>query len=180
MIPQPNDHRWHAVTVFGLGHLRPAPGTWGSLPPVAIAGVLILLGLGPAEAPILYHSVLVAILLASSAACIVFGDWAESWYGKKDPGWVVADETAGQCIALFALPIAAPVFGPDTSLFAELWPLAFSLAIAFLSFRIFDIIKPPPANATQALPAGWGVLIDDLFAGVYALVATQVILAIVM
>jgi len=171
MIPKPNDHRWLAVTVFGLGHMRPASGTWGSLPPVAIAGILIIVGLGPAEAPLLYHSVLIAILLASSAACVVYGEWAEAWFGKKDPGHVVADETAGQCIALFMLPIAAP---PLTA--AGLLPLACALGVAFVSFRLFDIFKPPPADALQALPAGWGVLIDDLFAGVYALIATQVIL----
>lgn len=166
MIPRPTDFRWHAVTVMGLGHLRPAPGSWGSLPPVAVAGVLILAGLGPAEHPLVYHAVLAAILVASSAACVVFGEWAEAWYGKKDPGWVVADETAGQCIALVALPVAAG---------AGLWPLLFALAVAFLTFRLFDIFKPPPANALQKLAGGWGVLIDDLFAGFYALIATQVI-----
>lgn len=180
MIPAPRDHRWHAVTVFGLGHLRPAPGTWGSLPPVALAGVLILLGLGPQENPLIYHAILAAVCLASCAACVVFGEWAESWYGKKDPGWVVADETAGQCIALIALPVAAPVFGGDASLIATLWPLAFALAVSFLAFRVFDILKPPPANGLQKLPAGWGVLIDDLFAGGYALIATQVICWLVL
>ena len=169
MIPQFNDHRWHAVTVFGLGHLRPAPGTWGSLPPVIVAGAMVLLGLGPAESPVVYHAVLAAMLVVSSAACVVYGEWAESWYGKKDPGWVVADETAGQCIALVALPVAIPT----AFTVAGIWPLAFALAVAFLSFRLFDIFKPPPANALQRLPGGWGVLVDDLFAGVYAFVATQ-------
>ena len=176
MIPQPHDHRWHAVTVFGLGHLRPAPGTWGSLPPVALAGVLILIGLGPHENPLVYYAVLALVCIASSAACVVFGEWAEAHYGKKDPGWVVADETAGQCIALIALPVAAPA----VFTVAALWPIALALAVSFLAFRFFDILKPPPANATQALPAGWGVLIDDLFAGGYALIATQVVCLLVL
>jgi phosphatidylglycerophosphatase A len=176
MIPAPHDHRWHAVTVFGLGHLRPAPGTWGSLPPVALAGVLILLGLGPQENPLVYHAVLAAVCVASSAACVVFGEWAEAYYGKKDPGWVVADETAGQCIALIALPVAVPA----AFTVAGLWPLAFALAVSFLAFRVFDILKPPPANGLQRLPGGWGVLIDDLFAGAYALIATRVICLVVL
>ena len=170
MIPAPHDHRWHAVTVFGLGHLRPAPGTWGSLPPVALAGILVLAGFGPQDNPLVYHAVLAAVCLAASAACVVFGEWAEAHYGKKDPGWVVADETAGQCITLAMLPVASPL-AADGGLFH----LAFVLAVAFLSFRFFDILKPPPANGLQKLPGGWGVLIDDLFAGAYALAATQVI-----
>lgn len=166
MIPNRTDPRWLALTTLGLGHLRPAPGSWGSLPPVAIAGGMILLGLGPAEAPILYHTVLIAILLAASGACVVFGEWGEAWYGKKDPGWIVADETAGQCIPLIALPLAAG---------SGMCTVAAALAVAFLSFRAFDILKPPPAFALQKLPGGWGVLVDDLAAGFYALVATQLV-----
>ncbi len=166
MIPRPKDHRWHAVTVLGLGHLRPAPGTWGSLPPVALAGLLVLAGLGPAEHPLIYHAFLLATLLAASAACVLFGEWAEAYYGKKDPGWVVADETAGQTVALIALPVAA----------SDGLPMLITiLAVAFLSFRLMDIIKPQPADRLQKIPAGWGVLLDDLAAGFYALVATQLI-----
>ncbi len=180
MIPAPHDHRWHAVTVFGLGHLRPAPGTWGSLPPVAPPGGLIRIGLGALGNPPVNKAVEAPVCLASSGACVVFGEWAEAYYGKKDPGWVVADETAGQCIALIALPVAAPVFGGDASFIVTLWPLAFALAVSFLAFRFFDILKPPPAGGLQKLPGGWGVLIDDLFAGGYALIATQVICLIAL
>jgi phosphatidylglycerophosphatase A len=171
MIPNASDPRWHAVTVGGLGHLRPAPGTWGSLPPVIVAGLLIAVGLGPAESPWVYHLVIVLLGLAGSGACIAFGEWAESWYGKKDPGWVVADETAGQCVALLALPVAA---GDGT------WTVLLALLIAFLAFRLFDIAKPPPAGGLQKIPGGWGVLIDDLIAGVYALIATQVVCVLLL
>lgn len=166
MIPNRTDPRWLALTTLGLGHLRPAPGSWGSLPPVAIAGAMILLGLGPAEAPILYNAVLIAILLGAAGACVAFGEWGEAWYGRKDPGWIVADETAGQCLPLLALPLAAG---------AGVGSMTLMLAVAFLSFRVFDILKPPPAFALQKMPGGWGVLVDDLVAGLYALVATQLI-----
>src|SRR5271154_473027 len=92
------------VTTFGLGLMRPASGTWGSMPTVAIAGGLMLLGARPCGAGILqsviYHGVLVAVLLIFSWPCIAYGDAAEIYFGKKDPGSVVADETAGQAIAL--------------------------------------------------------------------------------
>ncbi|MEM8757425.1 MAG: phosphatidylglycerophosphatase A [Planctomycetota bacterium] len=147
------------LTVFGLGHLRPAPGTWGSMPPVVLAGLMIAAGLGPLEQPFIYMGVLIAVMVIFSAACIAQGDIAEATYGKKDHGNIVADETAGQCITLMLVPAA----GLASPLLA-----AFSLVLCFLSFRAMDIVKPWPGDSLQKLPAGWGVLIDDLLAGFYA------------
>ena len=69
------------LTTFGLGLMRPASGTWGSMPTVAIAGALILLGARPCGAGLLpsviYHGVLLAVLLIFSWACITYGDGAE-------------------------------------------------------------------------------------------------------
>lgn len=155
------------ITVFGLGYRRPAEGTWGSLPPVIIAGVLIASGLGPAHAPVLYHAVLLGILLFFSGACVLQGDQAEMLFLRKDPGNVVADETAGQCLPLLLLPAAAL----GTPLHAGL-----TLLGAFLAFRIFDILKLPPARGLQRIPGGWGILIDDLVAGVQAMVVVQVVI----
>jgi phosphatidylglycerophosphatase A len=154
------------VTTFGLGHLRPASGTWGSMPPVAIAGALILLGAGPVQQPAVYYSVLAVIFLVFGTACVRFGGLAEAVFGKKDPGQVVADETCAQCIPLAWLPI-----GPSPSLLQ----LACVLGVAFVAFRVMDIVKPWPARGLQRVPGGWGILIDDLFAGVYALVVVQVV-----
>lgn len=157
------------LTVFGLGRLRPAPGTWGSMPPIVIAGLLIALGFGPAEAPVIYIGTLVAVMLFFSAACIAQGDVAEAVFGKKDHGNIVADETAGQCVTLlpFALLPAAAFATPATTMF--------TLIFAFLAFRAMDIAKPWPANGFQKLPAGWGVLIDDLLAGGYAFLIMLVV-----
>jgi phosphatidylglycerophosphatase A len=96
----------------------------------------------------------------------VQGDRAEVCFFKKDPSQVVADETAGQCLPLMFLPASA---------FATVGQAAFTIAWAFICFRLLDIVKPWPARGLQRVPGGWGILIDDLFAGVYALGIMQVL-----
>jgi len=158
------------VTTFGLGFMRPASGTWGSLPPPAIAWGLILLGLGPTEAPVLYHAVLAFVLVLFCWACVFHGVHAETRFGKKDPSQVVADETAGQCIPLMVLPATC-----ESALHGMV-----CCGVAFIAFRVFDIIKLPPANQLQKMKGGWGILVDDLVAGVQALVVVQVVLRLAM
>lgn len=158
------------VTTFGLGHLRPAPGTWGSMPPVAVAGVLVVLGLGPLEAPVVYHGVLALIFVVFCLATVVYGDWAEAIWNRKDPSQVVADETAGVCIPLVALPVAQPRTA------VELVALAAVLAFVFLAFRLCDILKLPPSRQLESVRGGWGVLLDDLAMGVLALLIVQLVL----
>ncbi|HRJ49974.1 MAG: phosphatidylglycerophosphatase A [Phycisphaeraceae bacterium] len=147
------------LTVWGIGYLRPASGSWGSIPPVVLAGALIAGGLGPAQAPWLYNGTLAGVALVFSAACVLQGSRAEVVHGK-DPSVVVADEVAGQSLALMMLPLAvadspARVTG--------------TLVLAFVVFRILDIVKPWPARQIQRVPGGWGILLDDLVAGAYAL-----------
>lgn len=149
---------WDLLTVFGLGHMRPASGTWGSLPPVVLAGVLILIGAGPASLPWVYLGLLALVLVIFAGACVLHGDDAEARWGA-DPSEVVADEVAGQCIPLMFLPAAVE---------DEAWMAIVMLAAAFFAFRFFDIIKLEPANALQRLRSGWGILLDDLAAGLYA------------
>lgn len=161
-----NRGRVGAITLWGLGHMRPASGTWGSMPPVLLAAGLWLAGFGPIDAPIIYHATLAAVLVLASAACVAQGDAAESRFGRKDPGDAVADEAAGQSLPLMALPLwtlASPAAAAWTFLFA------------FLAFRVMDIVKPWPAHRLQALPAGWGILADDLAAGLYALAVVQLV-----
>lgn len=162
------------VTTGGLGTLRPAPGTWGSMPPVALAGVLILLGHAPSASgtpALIYHGTLALVLVIFSAACVIYGRPAEARFGKKDPGSVCADETAGQCIPLMLLPAAAT---------PNLVTTTFTLAGAFVAFRIFDILKLPPANGLQRVKGGWGILLDDLVAGAQALIVVQLVTRLVM
>jgi phosphatidylglycerophosphatase A len=160
------DPRLLLVTTGGLGHLRPASGTWGSMPPVALAGALILAGCGPTTQPLLYHAALAAVFLLFGWACVAFGHVGETAYGRKDPSQVVADETCAQCIPLAFLPAAATATPART---------AATLALAFVAFRIMDIIKPPPAHQLQRLRGGWGILVDDLFAGLYAAAVVQLV-----
>ncbi len=152
------------LTVFGLGRLRPASGTWGSAAPVSL--LLGFLWFGPALWQV--NVLLVVIAVVFSLACVRFGRFAMSHFGTSDPRQVVADEVAGQCVALLMLPWRMP--GDD-------FALAFNTALAataFFAFRFFDIIKPPPVRNLERLPAGWGILMDDILAGLMALAVTQV------
>lgn len=151
------------LTVFGLGHLRPASGTWGSLPPVLLAGLLVGVGAGAG----VWYALLVGMLALFAGACVVLGDHAEARWGK-DPSNVVADEVAGMCVTLLLAP-AALLLDPARA------PIA--LLAAFLLFRCFDIFKEiaPPARAIQRVRGGWGVLLDDLISGVYAAAALWLI-----
>jgi phosphatidylglycerophosphatase A len=99
------------------------------------------------------------IILVFSAACLLQADRAEARFNRKDPGQVVADEMAGMALTLLMLPAAGMVTGVRA---------AFTLVFAFLAFRIMDIVKPWPAGAMQRIPGGWGILLDDLAAGLYA------------
>jgi phosphatidylglycerophosphate synthase/phosphatidylglycerophosphatase A len=159
------------ITSFGLGFLRPASGTWGSLPTVILAGLLIAGGIGPADQPVAFSLIMAAVVLVFTAICVLYGDAAEARFLRKDPSQVVADETAGQAIALLALPASA-VATPGRT--------AITLVLAFVLFRIMDILKPPPARGIQSVPGGWGIVLDDLVAGFYALVVLQFVTRVLM
>lgn len=140
------------ITTFGLGYLRPAPGTWGSLPPALIAAALVLLQ--EARTPT-WYIVLSGLALAFSLACVMGGPAAEARFGRKDPSEAVADETAAMALTLVLLP---PFLFATTA-----WALA-TIAAAFVLFRLADIAKLWPAGGLQRLPAGWGILMDDVAA----------------
>jgi len=142
----------------GLGLLPKAPGTWGSLAPLLVLLTLGHFGVSPA----LVMGTLIAILLSASWVTIALATWYKHYFGKKDPPQVVCDEWAGQSIALLGMAWIEPEnhFTPET------W---IALAIlAFILFRVFDIWKPSLINTIQQLPKGWGVLLDDILAGIAA------------
>lgn len=157
------------LSVGGLGFLRPAPGTWGSLPPAGLAFVMVLAGV-----PLVWQvSAMGALVVVFGGACVVWGRYAESRFGRKDAAEVVADETAGCAItvagACSALGMSEGGVGAalDVERAVE---AAVLIGWAFVLFRGMDVLKPWPAGRLERLPYGWGVLMDDLMAGVYGLV----------
>jgi len=150
--------RLRLITTFGLGFCKPASGTWGSLPPALYAAVMVLIWATPTnEMALAWYAPQVLMLVLFSAACVRDGDFTEHFFYKKDPSQVVADETAGMALTLLCAPAA---FMSRHGLWAVL--------AAFVLFRIMDIIKPAPAHGIQKIPGGWGVLLDDLVAAIYA------------
>jgi len=151
------------ASCFGLGRLPVAPGTWGSLPPVIIFCLMGCLGTSPA----MISNVMAALILAGGVVCVQYAPAAIAATGKNDPGEVVADEFAGQAIVfLFSPFLALEVAVPRQILFT-----AFA---GFILFRLFDITKPWPIRKLEKYPAGWGILADDLLAGVYAWIVLQI------
>ena len=130
------------ATAGGAGYSPVAPGTAGS------AVTALLLWLVPFS-----RSGLVAFLVG----VVVVGTWAAHraervLVGGKDPGAIVIDEVAGMTLSVLVFPLTVPV-----------------LLAGFFLFRLFDVVKPPPAHGSQKLGGGVGVMIDDLIAGAYAL-----------
>ncbi len=142
---------------FGTGFLPIAPGTWGSFAAMLIWLVAVAVVMRTSHDAWLIVAVTVAGIIAASAICVSLGDYAIMVWGRKDPGKVVIDEFAGQWVSL--LPVA---FLPVGRL------QIFAAGIAFLMFRVTDVIKPLPARQAEFLPGGVGILADDLMAGMYA------------
>ena len=156
---KPDVRKW-IVTFGGAGLIPQAPGTAGSFAAAAFVYLVWLATLSPQA----WNCWLIAGVVVAGAATVVFGPFSVQYFGRKDPGPMVLDEVAGVCLTLFAQPIGR---GPQ--------PILIVLA-GFISFRFFDILKPPPCRQLERLPAGWGILMDDLMAGVYANVACQFLL----
>ena len=139
---------WAIATFFGSGLLKPGPGTWGS---VAALLLWAALAMGPhAPAPTVLIALIIGIVI-SIALGVPAATIAARESGRKDPGFVVIDEVAGQWIALLGCPAD--------------WKHGL---IALVLFRLFDITKPFPARQLEALPEGWGIVFDDVAAGLYA------------
>jgi phosphatidylglycerophosphatase A len=140
-----------AFASFGyVGFAPAAPGTVGAA--AAVPLFLLLRRAGSAW-----------LELAVCALIVVAGAWSarltEEALGVEDPGPVVIDEVVGMLVSLLFLP--------------GTWPV---IAAAFVAFRVFDIVKPWPAGRLEHVPGGWGVMADDVMAGVYANLTIQILL----
>jgi len=147
------------ATFGGTGYLKPGPGSWGSAATVLMWWLVahVLLSSEPARSyrPYICAGLaLVAVAVGIPAATLV-----ARASGKKDPQFVVIDETAGQLITLIGASVA--------------WK---SLLAAFILFRAFDIVKPPPIRLLERFPEGTGIVVDDVGAGLYALAVMQLLL----
>jgi phosphatidylglycerophosphatase A len=147
------------ITFFYAGLFPIAPGTAGSLAASAVLYGLLILSHGAH-----WQSQLVIGLALSCVFSVALGKWALRHFHRKDPQLFVLDEVAGICVTNLLLPVANLT----------------SIATAFVAFRVFDVLKPPPCKQLEKLPAGWGILCDDLCAGIYANLVAQLFLRFVL
>jgi phosphatidylglycerophosphatase A len=134
------------ATFFGIGLIPLAPGTWASL--VAAPCFYPLLG-----RPFLLAGFLVVLYFLGVYACTQM----EKELREKDPSSAVIDEVLGMGVALVGIP--------------HQWPF---VIMAVILFRLFDIWKPYPIRSLEKLPGGWGIMTDDLLAGLYANIWIQI------
>ena len=141
------------ATVCGVGYAPIAPGTFGSAAGLVVWWLLDEISRSASiESWVVQGVAIVAIFIAGSWG----GNVAERHFGRTDPGQVVIDEVMGMLITLFLNPVG--------------WAGALA---AFFLFRVFDVIKPYPANRLEQIPGGVGVMADDAMAAVYANLALR-------
>ncbi len=142
-------------TGLGVGFLPKAPGTWGSL-----LAILFYWLFFPGDASLLLHEIFFFII----AAIFALGVWSSYVLEKKhghDASCIVIDEIVGIGISLFTLP-----------------KIGWVVAVGFLLFRLFDITKWLGANTMQKLSGGWGVMMDDVVAGIWTNICLQILVLI--
>jgi phosphatidylglycerophosphatase A len=139
------------ATGLGFGFIRPYSGSWGSIPAVILAWAILRLG---------NDWLFVASTLGMIAAAVWVSAQAEGLFGR-DSGRIVIDEFAGVFVCFLGLPTH--------------WHTMIPL---FILFRIIDVVKPPPCRRLERLASGWGVVADDIAAGIYTNVLVRVLVVV--
>ena len=145
---------WGIATFFGSGFLRPGAGSWASALTVVI-WYLLVRNSSPFHAHLAAIAAAIGVTLIGIPAATVVAQESQN----KDPDFVVIDEVAGQLLPLMLAPVS--------------WKYLFA---SFILFRCFDIFKPPPVRQLEVLPGGSGIVLDDIGAGLYALLALFLLL----
>lgn len=148
------------ATMMGVGYIRPAPGTWGSLVALPWGWLLHVLG----GFPLLLLGIFAGFAKGWWATAIVTKDSAD-----HDPSEIVVDEVVGQWIALLPLSYAAWSMGMNILV---MWP---GWIAAFLLFRLFDILKPGPVGWADRRGDALGVMLDDVIAGIFAAIGVLIL-----
>jgi len=140
---------WTIATFFGAGLGKPGPGTYGSVAATLLWALVAIVLHVPSH---LLNFLLLIVILFSIALGVPAATITARESNRHDPGFVVIDEVAGQWITLLFCPAD--------------WRHGL---LALLLFRLFDITKPFPVRRLERLPGGWGIVFDDVAAGLYAL-----------
>lgn len=139
------------ATGLGLGYVPKMPGTAGSV--LGLALVWALTGLQLEE--------YLLFTVVFSLCCVWLADQADKQFSVKDAPEIVIDEIAGIVVTFVAIP----------------WVPA-TVVLGFILFRFFDIVKIPPIRQSQGLRGGWGIVVDDLLAGLFANIVMQIVLSV--
>ena len=141
-------------TVLKIGYLPIAPGTWGSLAALVVWFLII-----ESTSTITFIAAIIIIFILG----VYTSSITEIYLAKKDPSVIVIDEWVGQWIALIFLPKSL------------IWGI-----VAFVLFRLFDIWKPYPIKTLDKMSGGWGIMLDDVVAGIYALLVINILRFIIL
>ncbi|MGC9259503.1 MAG: phosphatidylglycerophosphatase A family protein [Phycisphaerae bacterium] len=159
--------KW-VITGGGLGLLKPAPGSWGTLGPALLFWILLWAKLAdPWRSMVCLMGAIITGMLT-----VQLSPWAIRYFGRADPGPVVLDEYCGYWIACLFLPL--PVLATSS-----LWHAWITTAGVYILFRLLDTLKIPPCRQLEHLPAGWGILFDDIAAGIQVNILLQVALRLI-